>query len=107
MNVYFEDKASEELYLYGQSTDKHYKKLSRDNKFTQAYVRVIETMLSVETASCLSNYSYLHYEQLKGRPESSIRVMNGRVERLIFTEHEGGLTVKLIEIDSNHYGKKR
>lgn len=27
--------------------------------------------------------------------------------KLLFTEHEGGIEVRLIEIDSNHYGNKR
>ena len=60
-----------------------------------------------EKAADLSNYSYLHYERLRHRPESSVRIDNGRVERLIFTEHEEGIEVRLIEIDSTHYGNKR
>lgn len=40
-------------------------------------------------------------------PESSVRIDNGRVERLLFTEHEYGIEVRLIEIDSSHYGNKR
>lgn len=40
-------------------------------------------------------------------PLSSVRIVNGMVERLLFTEIEDGIEVELIEIDSTHYGNKR
>jgi hypothetical protein len=40
-------------------------------------------------------------------PLSSVRIVNGMVERLLFTEIENGIEVELIEIDSTHYGNKR
>lgn len=70
-------------------------------------IQVVDLMFSVDKVDDLKTYSYLHYEKLKHRSESSVRIDNGRVERLIFTEHEDGIEVRLIEIDSNHYGNKR
>lgn len=64
-------------------------------------------MFSVDKVDDLKAYSYLHYEKLKYRTESSVRIDNGRIERLIFTEHEEGIEVQLLEIDSTHYGNKR
>lgn len=107
MNVVFSDDALEELYRSGATKDSKYKKLSRDRRFMEAYVQVVNIMLSAPTANDLRTYSYLHYEQLRHRPESSVRIMNGRVERLLFTEHDGGIEVKLIEINKDHYGNKR
>lgn len=107
MNVTFTDDALKELYETGTTKDSRYKKLARNRRFIDAYIQVIDLMLTTETASGLKVFSYLHYEQLKYRPESSVRIMNSRVERLLFTEHDGGIEVRLIEIDSNHYGNKR
>lgn len=49
----------------------------------------------------------MHYEKLANDPRSSIRIVNGMVERLLFTETEDGVEVELIEIDSTHYGNKK
>lgn len=37
---------------------------------------------------------------------SSLRIANGYIERLIFTETPEGIEVELIEIDNTHYGNK-
>ena len=37
---------------------------------------------------------------------SSVRVMNGRVERLLFHEYNDGIEISLIEIDETHYGQR-
>ena len=63
-------------------------------------------MQSQKTASNLKQYSYLHYEQLKHVGMSSVRVINGRVERLLFHELEDGIKISLIEIDETHYGQR-
>lgn len=106
MNVLFEDDALEELYLTGKSSDKKYKKLSRDKKLVEGFRRAVGIMYSVENVAELEPYSYLHYEKLKYRNESSVRIVNGRIERLIFVERENGIEVLLIEIDNTHYGNK-
>ena len=64
-------------------------------------------MYNVASITELSQFSFLHYEKLKHRPESSVRLVNGMVERLLFTETEDGIEVELIEIDSTHYGNKK
>lgn len=107
MNVIFKDETLQELYETGKTKDSRYKKLCRNKGFVNDYIYVVTLMMSVDKVDDLKTYSYLHYEKLKYRPESSVRIDNGRVERLLFTEHEDGIEVKLIEIDSNHYGNKR
>lgn len=107
MNVIFTDNALRELYETGKTKDSRYKKLCRNRSFVEDYIGVVNLMVSVDKVDDLKTYSFLHYEKLKHRPESSVRIDNGRVERLIFTEHEDGIEVKLIEIDSTHYGNKR
>ena len=107
MDVIFTDDSLKELYETGTTKDSRYKKLTRNRQFIDSYIQVIDLMLATDNASGLAAYSYLHYEKLRHRPESSVRIQNRRVERLLFTEHEGGIEVRLIEIDSNHYGNKR
>lgn len=57
----------------------------------------------------LSNYSFLHYEQLKDNLSglSSVRICNGRVERLLFVEKENGVEIRVIELNTKHYGSKK
>lgn len=107
MNVIFKDDALRELYEKGKTKDSRYKKLCRNKVFIDNYIGVIDLMVSVERTDDLRAYSYLHYEKLRYRPESSVRIDNRRVERLLFTEHEDSIEVRLLEIDSNHYGNKR
>lgn len=67
-------------------------------------------MYDVENTEALKPFSFLHYEKLKYQkeePKSSVRLVNGMVERLIFSETEDGIEVELIEIDSTHYGNKK
>ena len=37
---------------------------------------------------------------------SSIRVVNGMVERILFREFDGGIRIKVLSLDDTHYGKK-
>ena len=104
MKVTFEDTELESLVLNHKS--KKYKKYQRDGKFLDALDRVYFTMQSQKKASDLKQYSYLHYEQLKHVGMSSVRVVNGRVERLLFHELEDGIEISLIEIDETHYGQR-
>ena len=104
MKVTFEDIELERLVLNHRS--KKYRRYQRDGKFLAALDRVYFTMQSQKTASDLRQYSYLHYEQLKHMGLSSVRVINGRVERLLFHELEDGIEISLIEIDETHYGQR-
>jgi hypothetical protein len=63
-------------------------------------------MCNVESTESLKDFSFLHYEKLRYNNRSSIRIVNGEIERLIFTENEEGIEVELIEIDNTHYGNK-
>lgn len=107
MNVTFKDDALKELYEKGYSSNRKYKKICKNKSILDGYVRAVGIMFSVENASELHHFSFLHYEKLKHRPHSSVRLVNGLVERLIFTEKEDGIEVELIEIDSKHYGNKK
>ena len=66
-------------------------------------------MYDVDSTEDLKPFSFLHYEKLKyqNEPKSSVRLVNGMVERLLFTETENGIVVELLEIDSTHYGNKK
>ena len=74
------------------------------------YIRAVGIIYDVECTDELKNFSFLHYEKLRyqqGGPLSSVRLVNGLVERLLFKETQDGIEVKLIEIDSTHYGNKK
>lgn len=104
MNVSFEDIELEKLIITHQS--KKYKKYTRDKKFLWALDRVFNDLQGVAKCSDLKQLSYLHYEQLKRIGLSSVRVMNGRVERLLFKELENGIRITIIELDETHYGQQ-
>jgi len=87
---------------------KVYKKLSKDKEFISYLDVAIRYIESVASINELFEYSTLHFERLKGRNgECSIRIRNGRVERLIVAETDSGLEIIVIEIDENHYGRKK
>ena len=58
--------------------------------------------------SDLRSISFLHYEQLIGtNGMSSIRVVNGMVERILFREFDGGIRITVLSLDDTHYGNKK
>ena len=71
--------------------------------------RAIQIMMSADTIDALRSVSCLHYERLKYGMigYSSIRLSNASVHRLIFTEENDNLTLRLIKIDDTHYGNKK
>lgn len=97
------------LELYKTGSNKRYKVVARNPILLRGYIMAIETMLAVSNINELSKFSRLHYEKLKHEYYgfSSVRLSNSFVHRLIFTENEEGIEVKLIEIDDTHYGNKR
>lgn len=109
MKVIFRDEALAELFEYGKTKDRKYKNLCKKPKLTNGYQRVVGIMQGVPDVQSLSSFSFLHYEKLRHQKEqrSSIRIVNGEIERLIFTETADGIEVELIEIDSTHYGNKK
>ena len=109
MNIIFKDEALSELYTNGKTNDRKYKKLCRNKKLVEGYQRVVSIMYDVDSTDDLKLFSSLHYEKLKYQKDSmsSVRLVNGMVERLLFTETEDGIEVELLEIDSTHYGNKK
>ena len=107
MVVDFDDENLEELIKTGGNSK--YKKLSKDKNFIIALVSVYNVLLSVEKTDELKNFSYLHYEKLTANRsgQSSVRIKNGRVERLIFKEFDGGIKIVLLELNELHYGNKK
>ncbi len=106
MKITIQDEDLQELITTGTNTGK-YKKLARDKKFIERLANVYRIMTSVEKTSDLVPYSYLHYEKLKHINLSSVRIMNNRVERLLFIENEDGIEITLIELNETHYGNKK
>lgn len=96
-----------ELILTGKNRKGAYKKFNHDKKFLKKLTDIYNLMCSVEHVSNLKDYSFLHYEKLKYISMSSVRIINGRVERLLFTETDDGIQISLIEINEDHYGNKK
>lgn len=109
MKVYFENNDLEEYVKTGKSTVKTYKQYARDKTFTERLQAVVAIMQAVTKSSELTLYSFLKYEKLKHEYTGlcSVRIMNNRVERLIFKETENGFEVVIIELNNTHYGNKK
>lgn len=107
MKIIFLDEALSELYETGKTKSRKYKQLCKNKKLVSGYIRAVNAMRAVESTKELHFLSFLHYEKLTHDPRSSIRIVNGMVERLLFYETSDGIEVELIEIDSTHYGNKK
>lgn len=106
MQIVFEDTDLEELIITGRNN--RYKKYSRNGKFMKALATVYNYMRLAERTSDLRVVSFLHYEQLAGTNGlSSVRVVNGMVERILFREFEGGIKITVLSLDDTHYGNKK
>ncbi len=109
MKVKFKESALAEIFEYGKTKDAKYKKLCKNGKLVNGFKRAVSIMYSVESTTQLKVFSFLHYEKLRHQgyeTKSSVRLVNGMIERLIFTETTDGIEVELIEIDDTHYGNK-
>ena len=106
MEIVFEDMDLEELITTGRNSK--YKKYTRNAKFMTALATAYNYLRMVDVASNLRAISFLHYEQLAGTNGlSSIRVVNGMVERILFREFDGGISITVLSLDDTHYGKKK
>ena len=106
MKIVFEDTDLEELITTGRNSK--YKKYTRNAKFMKALATAYNYMRMVDVSSDLRAISILHYEQLAGtNGMSSIRVVNGMVERILFREVEGGISIMVLSLDDTHYGNKK
>ena len=87
MQITFEDKDLEELIAKGKNSK--YKKYTRNGRFMRALATAYNYLRMADSTNDLRSISFLHYEQLAGMNGlSSIRVVNGMVERIIFREFE-------------------
>lgn len=105
MKVNISDKDLDELIRTGKNGK--YKKYSKDRKFMVGLARVYMLLTTVADTKGLEPYSFLHYEKLKYNNLSSVRVLNNRIERLLFKELEDGIEITVIELNSDHYGNKK
>jgi plasmid maintenance system killer protein len=106
MNIIFDDKDLEELITTGRNGK--YKKYTRNARFMTALATAYKYLCAVEYAGQLRPISFLHYEQLAGTNGlSSIRVVNGMVERIIFREFDDGIRITVLSLDDTHYGNKK
>ena len=104
MIIQFETKALEELYLYGSTTDNHYKRLAKD--VVKRYVKVVNYLKAARRIEDLFLMKSLHYEKKKGDLKGVDVVWINAQYRLLFhsTPDETGIVVNalLFEI-SKHY----
>ena len=107
INISYNNKELEDLILRGQSTDKLYKKLSKNRRFMFDLNKVMGILHSVSNVSELYDFKSLHYEQLKYDLSgfSSVRIGYTSKYRLLFLEQESGVSIELININE-HYGDK-
>lgn len=107
MEIIFKDKDLEELIAAGKN--KHYKKIVKDNVLMNGLIRAYTTLLFAKDIMEVQNISFLHYERLKHDYTgiSSIRIVQNRVERLLFTENENKIEITLSKLDTTHYGNKK
>ena len=100
MKVSIKDESLKELIETGYS--KKYRKIAQNQVLLKGLFRAFNIMQNVENVEKLRQFSFLHYDNL-----SSLRLANGHIERLLFSEHDDGIEVVLIEIDDTHYGNKK
>lgn len=108
MNVVILDQDLDEL-LHTKK-NRRYRKVERSKALFDGLDRTIRIMRQAEHVNMLRDTSFLHYEKLKYgvyKGKSSVRIANGAVERLIFTENENWIEIYIIELDDTHYGNKR
>lgn len=107
ISIIIQDSDLEELVTTGQN--RKYKALSRNKRFMDGLSRVIFTIHNAESTASLGTYSFLHYEKLRNmaEPLSSVRVVNGMPERLLFREADNMIEITIIELNTDHYGNKK
>ncbi len=104
MNVEFEDKALEDLFMTGVTSDKRYKSLPQG--IVKRYVKVVNYLRAARRIEDLFLINSLHYEKKKGNLEGTEAVWINDQYRLLFrsSPDEQGIVVNalLTEI-SKHY----
>ena len=104
MNIEFDNKALEELYLNGETSDKKYRKLSKD--VVNQYIKAVNYIKAVRRIEDLYLIKSLHYEKKKGDLKGKEAVWLNKQYRLLFSSSpdDNGIVINalLIEI-SKHY----
>lgn len=104
MNVKFEDKALEDLYTCGSTSDSKYRKLSKD--VVRQYVKVVNFIRAARRIEDLYFIKSLHYEKKKGDLNGVDAVWINKQYRLLFnsSENEEGIVVNALFFEiSKHY----
>lgn len=106
MIIDFEDKELESLIYTGKS--RKYKKYIKDKRFMTSLLSVFARLETTDCTDDLFAFSPLHFERLQHTNGlCSVRIINGRVERLIFREYDEGIKILLLELNTTHYGNKK
>ncbi len=106
MKILFEDKDLEELINTGDN--RKYRKYARDKKFMRQLRVLFRDLDNAENTSRLIMYSYMDFEKLKYvENRYSVKVMNGRVERVIFRKVNTGIVIEIISLNNDHYASLR
>lgn len=104
MNIIFEDKALEELFLMGKTSVKKYSRLPKD--VIKRYVKVVNYIKAASRIEDLFTVGSLHYEKKSGTMKGMEAVWITAQYRLLFhsTPNEDGIIVNaLLEEISKHY----
>lgn len=107
MEINFENKEIEYFILFGIAESRPYSKWRSNRQLRLDIDKVMRALTIADTCAELQLYKALHYEQLKYDRigQSSVRLGFKSKFRLIFTEHNNGIMINIIEI-SEHYGDK-
>lgn len=105
--IEYEDAELEALIIKHKCNDKRYRKLKGNASFWRDLDKVMGLLRIAHNTSELAYFKVLHYEKLKydRSGQSSVRIGYNSKFRLIFEEFDGGIRIKLIEINE-HYGDK-
>ena len=104
MNVEFDDKALEELYLLGETNDKKYKKLPQN--IVKRYIKVVNYIKATPRLETLFLIPSLHYEKKKGDLNGVDAVWINDQYRLFFhssADNRGIIVNALFFEISKHY----
>ena len=105
--IEFADSELESLILRHKSNYKRYRKLKSNASFLRDLDGVMAILRAITNTAELSRFGKLHYERLQHDLSgcSSVRIGFTSKYRLLFEEFDGGIRIKLIEINE-HYGDK-
>jgi proteic killer suppression protein len=104
MNIKFDDKALEDLYVNGATKDHKYKKLSQD--VVKQYIKAVNYIKAVRRIEDLYTIKSLHYEKKKGDLKGVETVWLNAQYRLFFKsspDDKGIIVNALLQEISKHY----